>query len=34
MQNKKSKDNLILKTDRKPIRVGISVGDINGIGHQ
>jgi len=32
MQNKKSKDNLILKTDRKPIRVGISVGDINGIG--
>lgn len=32
MQNKKTKDTLILKTDRKPIRVGISIGDINGIG--
>lgn len=32
MQNKKAKENLTLKTDRSPIRVGISVGDINGIG--
>src|SRR5690554_8041253 len=30
MQNKRVKETL--KTDRKPIRVGISVGDINGIG--
>src|SRR5690554_2525706 len=32
MQKKRPKESLILKTDRKPIRVGISVGDINGIG--
>src|SRR5690554_3939992 len=32
MQKKKAKENLTLKTDKKPIRVGISIGDINGIG--
>ena len=32
MQKKKAKETLILKTDRSPIRVGISIGDINGIG--
>ena len=32
MQKKRPKESLILKTDRAPIRVGISVGDINGIG--
>ncbi|RFC55882.1 4-hydroxythreonine-4-phosphate dehydrogenase PdxA [Brumimicrobium aurantiacum] len=32
MQSKKIKDKLILKSDREPVRVGISIGDINGIG--
>jgi len=32
MQNKRPKENTSLKSSKKPVRVGISIGDINGIG--